>query len=375
MVSRTSRTLVTFASLSVALLAGCGGVSPTQNFPLLSQNHITQRPAAEPVHIWATERIYNKLFGLSADAKTILTVIDTDKQPVPATDPESLKVDDEEHLWLSSLHGDRRRGDGVIQEYVNGSYADAYVPTCVIPSCSAARLFVSDVAVDPNYVFAILDFIGYYEGSGYHYGTGYEYWPNGDPSATPNWFFMNTESQYGCNHDKTVCSIESGDVDRNGNLWVTDDTDHSSKVGLAEITDPAGVSGSTSFTQIEPLGTYKGSPESDARPRLYISDHGTVLNVDDAIADKIYQYRLPVPPSGAPFNTLTPSHCALYCTPKGFGFSRDDEHVVVADGAKYVGSRFGWLDIGDVKTGRWEEVFLPEFTHELSAAAYTPSDK
>lgn len=399
MISRTAQALVVFTLLSAAFLAGCGGGSPVANVSpsqqIGSTPHLKLHGNVSSVHIWAAAPYENEIFGISAGARKALTVIDTDSQTVPATFPVSLKVDAAQNLWVANSND--QFTPGIVQEYVSGSFANAYVTSCRAYDCSYFSDNVTDVAATTNNVFAVMRNIQYdvYSGSSdqCYTGTGYEYWSIQNPSAAPNWFIFvgacpiaadrgrrdasraadgdvlrsrhqNPNSFYGC----TVCTLFSGDVDGAGNLWVIDDG--ASGWGLAEITNPA--SASASLTQIEPFGTY------GTQAFVYVGDRGRVLNVEDLYHGVIFQYTLPVSPSATPFNTLNLPQCpSRYCG-GSFAFSRNDKYVIVPSYCMFC---YGpqpqtSLYIGTVKSGRWEQVTMPQFPQGwFQAAAYTPSDK
>jgi hypothetical protein len=357
--------------LFATLFAGCGGgaVGPTvpAGAGALSKSH----PSVNDVKIWAASAQANKIYGLTEDATRVVTTINTQDAPV------SLKLDQSQDLWVANAgKGDYMSGN--VQEYGGLSLDETYQPACLAPGCDYFLYALYDVAVSSNTVFAIMPALEYsYHrkpdgGTGYEhspvgnpaargilYTTGYEYWPLGNPSA-PSWFIPGAS----CG-----CKLFYGDVDRSGNLWVTDEgySSYGLSGGLAEITNPG--SASPSFTQVKPFGTYRGG----APGHVSVSGNGTVLNVEITYGysggAKIYQYYLPVSPSSTPFNTLT---ICSYCNPGGFSIKKSNEQAVVADGTAQSSKSAGWLDFGQIKQDTWREVSLPQFTYPLNAATYVP---
>lgn len=336
----------------LALLAGCNGNTTSSAIPA-SSSLFTTPPNVNVggIRIWAAAEQTSTVFGLSLDAKSVLKVISTESQPVKGGHPLTLKVDHAQNLFVTDVSGGKA---GVMQEYRNGSFTRAYLPDCPVSDCSNFTGSLTDTVVDSNHVFAIMKKIQYKVGSHTVSGSGYEYWPNGNPSATPVAVLLPSDCS-------VICFVDAGDEDSSGSLWVRDFGEGG--YGVAEITNPTTT---PSFNQILPLDTFTIHPGDIAG--FYISNSGTVLNVGDS-SHKIYQYALPLPYGGSPFNTLTP--CVRGCDPHGFGFNRKDTLIAVGDGGPFK----GWLDIGQVSENHWKKVSNPRFTVPFSSAVYTPSDK
>lgn len=333
-----------------ALLAGCNGGTASPAIPASSSHFAKPVAIAGGIQIWAAAEQTSKLFGLSFDAKRVLEVISTESQRVKGGNPLTLKADGK-NLFVTDVSGGEA---GVIQEYTGGRFARAYSPGCATSDCSNFSGSISDTVVDKSHVFAIMEQIQYRVGSKTLSGTGYEYWPNGDPSATPVAVLFGNDCSL-------LCSIDAGDEDSNGNLWVRDYG--AGEYGVAEITNPTT---SPSMSQILP---FDFTIDQGDIAGFGISNAGTVLNVGDS-SHKIYQYALPLSYGGSPFNTLTP--CVSGCDPHGFGFNSTDRLIVVGDGTSSPSS--GWLDIGHVSKNHWKKVTNRRFTVPISSALYIPGD-
>ncbi len=319
--------------------------------------HFNLRPDAGGVQIWSAMTDADYVLGSSASGKKINASIDTETQATPGYYPTGLKVDHARNLWVANEVGSFGSSfGGVVQEYTNGTFANAYSVQC--PSSAGCKYMYSasfDVAVNSKNVFAALEYMDYEvcNPSCVAYDvSGFEYWPNGSPSSKPTLIALNYRSP--------VVALGWADVDSSGNLWFTDsgyyDGSHYG-YGLVEITNPTT---NPTFTQVEPPGTYSfwGG--------VYVSGRGKTLNVIDEGARKVYQYALPLSPSGTPFNTLTP--CQSGCDPTSGGFNKGDKKMVIGDAND-------WLDIGTVATNHWKQAKSPQMNSSLSGAAYTPSDK
>jgi hypothetical protein len=339
-----------------SLLAGCNGAATSPATPAGSTHFTMPHADAGGITIWAAAEQTSKVFGLSLGAKRVLKVISTERQPVKGSDPLTLKVDRAQNLFVTDVSGGKA---GVIQEYEDGSFTRAYSPDCAVSDCSKFTGLLTDSVVDSNHVFAIMKQIQYKVGSYTVSGSGYEYWPNGNPSATPVEVLLPSDCS-------DICFYDAGDEDSSGNLWVRDFG--GGGYGVAEITNPTT---RPSMNQILPFTFMIGSGDIAG---FYISNAGTVLNVGDS-SHKIYQYALPLPYGGSPFNTLVP--CSQGCDPHGFGFKSKDKLIVVGDGTTGRSNRAhrGWLDIGRVSESRWKKVTNRQFTAPFSSAVYALSDK
>lgn len=198
--------------LVASALAGCNAGTVSPGIPA-SLTDFTRPLANESgVKIWAAEESSNKVFGLSSDAKRVLDVISTKKQPVKGGNPLTLKVDHDRNLFVTDVSGGNA---GVIQEYKDGKFTRAYAPGCAVSNCSSFTGVLSDSAADKNNVFAIMKQIQYKVGTYTTGGSGYEYWPNGNPSATLVEVLLPSDCS-------GICFYDAGDVDSSGNLWLRD---------------------------------------------------------------------------------------------------------------------------------------------------------
>ncbi len=322
--------------------------------------HFGLRRDARGVEIWSALTGADYVLGSPGSGKKVSATIDTETQTTPGYYPGGLKVDHSRNLWVANEVGGFGSTSfaGVVQEYTNGKLANAYSVQCPASGGSSCTYMYStsfDVAVNAKNVFAALEFLDYEvcNPSCKEYDvSGFEYWPNGSPSATPTLIALNYRSP--------VVALGWADVDSSGNLWFSDsgyyDGSHYG-YGLGEITSPTT---KPKFTQVEPFGTYSfwGG--------VYASNGGKTLNVVDEGVQKVYQYALPLSPSGTPFNTLAP--CQSGCMPTSGGFNKGDTKMVIGDSN-------GWLDIGKIKTDHWKQAQAPEMNSGLEGAAYTPSDK
>ena len=316
--------------------------------------HFNLRSDASGVQIWSAMTDAGYVLGSSASGTKINASIDTETQTTPGYYPTGLKVDHARNLWVANEVGSSL--SGVVQEYANGKLANAYSVQCPSPAgCKYLYTTSFDVAVNSKNVFAALEYMDYEvcnPSCSQYDVSGFEYWPNGSPSSPPTLISLNYRSP--------VVALGWADVDGSGNLWFTDsgyyDGSHYG-YGLGEISNPTT---KPAFTQVEPFGTYSfwGG--------VYVSNGGKTLNVVDEGAHNVYQYALPLSPSGTPFNTLTP--CQSGCFLTSGGFNKGDTKMVIGDAND-------WLDIGKVATNQWKQSKAPQMNSSLLGAAYTPSDK
>jgi hypothetical protein len=102
---------------------------------------------------------------------------------------------------------------------------------------------------------------------------------------------------------------------------------------------------------------------------VYVSKHGSLLNIVDSTARTVSQYALPWIKNELPFNVLGPT---LRRTHKGQpvsgGFDRSDANLALGDAES-------WIDVGNVGTNRWSVVRSRHIETGVFGAAYVPSDK
>lgn len=356
-----------FIFLGAALLAGCNGSQAALDTPTRSAPQ--QDPDVSGVRIWAIPKANppntpSVIYGFNLGAKRLVTVIHTAKQSTPGYYPIALRVDHDQNLWvLNQSETKDLSGPPVVQEYTAGSFTAAYVASC--NSVGVGCPVLTDLAVNATYVlaFGLLS-------SSYPPVGGFEAWQVGQPSAKPRWSTQ-SDPYYYCQYRPAqyVCQIYHGDIDDSNNIWLVASacapgSTNCSGIGLFERPSPW--NNRTTFSQIEPPGTYP-SPG-------YIDVNATTVNVEltplgSQYSDEIIQYALPVSASGAPSNVLTP--CLYPCSGGGFGFNATQKQVVIGDGSSEAN---GWLDIGITSKNKWKTVpFLS--LGRFGAAVYTPSDK
>jgi hypothetical protein len=314
------------------------------------------RPDLTGVKIWTSMTYDNYLLGTGKSGNTVKAAIYT--TPNGCEDPIGVKVDHTQNLWVGCQY-DPSTGLGSVQEFSsNGTSEAAYNEGCPLSGskyCSSTSAYGFDVAANSNNVFASLTSFSFDEctpSCAYVSGGGFEWWPAGSPSSTPTLIALPNGG--------LVYDVYYMDLDSSGNIWFDYyGCSTSCGYGLAEIQNPT--SPSWSLVPIEPPGTYQFAGG------VYVSNSGTVLNVIDQYARLVYQYSLPLSPSGSPFNTLGPTAFG-FGDPVSGGFNATDSKMVIGDSSD-------WLDIGKLATNSWSVQKAVLFVSNLQGAAYTPSDK
>jgi hypothetical protein len=199
----------------------------------------------------------------------------------------------------------------------------------------------------------------------YFYESGFFWWNANQPSATPTYITLG--GGIGGNGGPPIIVYYMG-VDSSGNIWFDYGIQFGSNpytYGLAEITSPTS---DPILKPIEPRNFVGGVYENPGG--VYVSSHGKTLNVVDSLRREIFQYHLPLSPSGAPFNVLGPTYTDVqgYGFPVEGGFNKKETQMALGD-------VYGWLDFGAVSSNGWTAVANPNFYAGLFGAAYTPSDK
>ena len=120
------------------VLAGCsnpaagtaGALPMPQGFPAsMSQPAVSRDGGA--VAIWATFFSQNHLFGLAANAKTVIS-IDTATQKHSCSEPLGLKIDPHQNVWIGCSDGNGTNG-GALQEYnSSGKQVAQYTSACPV---------------------------------------------------------------------------------------------------------------------------------------------------------------------------------------------------------------------------------------------------
>ena len=318
------------------------------------------------IGLWVVESNYNVVLAQTSNGKKTLGGVKTDAQgSASGYLPVMVKVDGSQNVWVANEVNATKVG-GVLQEYnKNGALQAAYAWNACGPQYSVCYQEGFDGSATPSYVFAEVSlWQGCYSGYGYHcysyqQGSGFEYWSAGDPSANPTFIPLTFGAP--------VEEVYYMDVDASDNIWFDyygyDSGTGLYGYGLGEITN---ATTNPQFVSILPVGSI-GFPGG-----VYVSGKASaqVLNVTDQLSLEIYQYHLPLSPSGSPFNTLGPTY--YFGDPVSGGFNKTEANNVQAD----CPSNFNaWVDIGLVSTNKWKPVKTFADESCLTGAAYTPSDR
>ncbi len=302
------------------------------------------------VALWATTFLLGgTLIGLDTGAKKIVAAIDEGSSGCSL--PTTVKIDSSQNIWSSC------EIDNNVQEYSkDGVLEKTYDGGCPAPVSECEEYFSAsfDESANSSDVFAGVALDEIETTSGTTIGTGFEWWPASTPSATPTLIALP--------YDDPVEEVNFMDLDTSGNIWFDyyGCSGSSCGYGLAEITKPTK---DPKMVSILPIGSIEEAGG------VYIGDHGKVLNVTDQETRITKQYKLPLSPSGKPFNKLgpTPADAIGFGDPVSGGFNKAETNLVFGDG-------YGWLDLGRVADNKWKVVqninfWLPE------GAGYTPSDR
>jgi hypothetical protein len=352
------------------IVAGCS-VTPqrSSNLPDSSAAVMPRLPSyADPatllasstkVALWVSYKIFGNLLGLDKGGNVVVTVDAWDNGCTP---PLTVKVDHEQNVWVACQFLNPPYLWGGEQEYsssgtVKRSYAFDASRFCGSGYSRCAAQSWDGGWDNKGHVFAELSEGTWLFGSTnsrvvHNMRLGFFWWNANDPSG-PATFIR--ASRY-C---KPMCGVYYMDTDRAGNIWF----DFSStgypglKGGLGEVTNPTT---SPSVRVVFPAGTYQ-QPGG-----VYVSGHGTVLNVTDELAQLIYQYHLPVTRTSRPFNVLGPTRGA----PLSGGFNK-------AESAMALGDLRSGIHIGNLRANLWSlyACYVPHESSPCSGAAFTPSDK
>jgi hypothetical protein len=303
------------------------------------------------VALWATLTQDNALLGESKKLAKTLTVVDT--QANGCVYPVTVKVDASQNVWAGCEYNTNDDA-GVYQEYSkSGALTATYQDGCPSPvsSCSEFYSESMDGAASSSYVFDALSY--YYAAINcspsctYEFGGGFEYWPTGGSQSAPTLIAL----PYG----QPVYGVAFMDLDSSGNVWFDYygcGAGSQCGDGIGEITTPTS---NPTFVSIEAPGYLQCSGG------VYASGAGAVINVIDSCSRTIYRFNT----SGSQTGKLGP---ILLGDPIAGGFNPGDARIAIGD-------EKGWLDVGTVKTNKWQTVASPYFRDGLMGAAYTPSDK
>ena len=120
------------------VLAGCsnsaagtaGALPMPQGLPASTSQPAVSRDGSA-VAIWATFFSENHLFGLAANAKTLIS-IDTATQKRSCSEPLGLKIDAHQNVWIGCSDGNGTSG-GALQEYnSSGKQVAQYTSACPV---------------------------------------------------------------------------------------------------------------------------------------------------------------------------------------------------------------------------------------------------
>ena len=350
--------------VTIALLAGCAlsGTNATPPRGILSISrpiyHVRTEPAK--VALWASNNFDNYLFGVDATLNKTVVVIDT--MGYSCYGPATVKVDHKRNVWIAcnAIHPTSFAQYGGEQEYGSDgefkrSYRyDASAQCSHLPYCYAESL---DGGPDKfGHVFAELSYGNFSQGSRMLLNPGFYWWNKDDRSAPATFIPVSL-------YCAPFCDVDYMDTDDDGNIWfdfhgpILGNEQYSG--GLGEVTHPTT---KPSVKVILPPGSFR------APGGVYVSGHGTVLNVTDQLTRETYQYRLPVTPSSTPFNTLGPTRAKKKgeSDPISGGFNKDESELALGDFR-------GAIDVGHVGTNSW--TMRRNAYCGCASAAFTPSDK
>lgn len=325
---------------------------------------------------WANVMGYNTLLGQNKAGTG--TVIAIDALNNDCETAEGIKVYSERlYVACASTSGQTNRPPGGVQEYSKtGSLLNTYRGGCPtnIPAseCSFFITYAVDVAlsgstpIETGDNFEACYYIGSREGC-YDYGDGWLYWASG-PSGPPTYVNATAAVMGGVQIARTTYF----DLDSSGNMWLnyygSDYNKGQNGSGIVEVENPINPSGMT-VVDIIPPGTLPNTLGADNPLGVYISNHGTVLNVTDTYARTVYQYSLPWSASEAPFNSFQTKADVEGCgEPLTGGFDKAGNSLAQGD-------LCGWLDVSNPTSKTSRGVTNMNFAPGLAGAAYVLSDK
>ena len=302
------------------------------------------------------------LYGMNKKGDELLATIDVGRNQCYS--PVTVKVDHKRHVWVAceDLNSASPAEFGGEQEYGSAGTVENSYTYDATQFCGSGYGFCVAESFDggadnQGHVFAELSAGWTVIGQEVHYMNPGFYWWNAKGSAAPGSFIR--VSRY-C---KPFCAIYYMDADRAGNIWFdfTIAHDGAGGAGLGEVTNPTT---SPSVKIVLPAGTL-GYPGG-----VYVSNHGSVLNVTDQDSRETYQYHLPVTKTSKPFDVLGPTLMSSGSEgrPIAGGFNK-------ADSALALGDFYGWLDLGKVPANTWSISAKADCAGPCLGIAFTPSDK
>jgi hypothetical protein len=350
------RSAPVFASvfLCCPALTGCAQVPSTPGVVAAglsgAPDHLGSAAEAK-VGLWANAG--NVIFGQNSKGNQTITAINTGKDGCSA--PNGIKVDHSNNLWVACTQFNSEYGALLKYAARSDSLAATFDEPVDCGSGCTFEWYAFDVAFDSHgHLFAGT----YSQTCDPTCENSYPalWWNEGSPSSPASGI-----------SDPNIDAASWIDVDGDGNLYLSGQGCRGDRCGIVvdEIADPT--SPSATVTNL----MFVTSSASQLVPyALYISNHGTVMNLTDPYSRTIAQYALPWIANESPFRTLGPTLANYYGEgyPEGGGFDRGDKLLAIGDA-------FGWIDVGKVKNNRWSMTGDANLNTKILDAAYVPSDK
>jgi hypothetical protein len=233
---------------------------------------------------------------------------------------------------------------------------------------NAGYVFSANVYFENAYDCYAGPYGGYY--CEYGYGTGWEYWPKGGTSDQPTEINIYDDDVGGF----SIFEAGYSDIDNSGDIYgyayACNGSYSICGTGIIEVADATG--GSPTVTWALTPGTLPGS-NNGYWAGVYISNKGTVLNVNDSYTSDIYRYKLPVTQSSVPFQTLGPIPGPGSCTAGALagGFSKGDKRFAEGNGG---GNECAAIDVTKVKSNDTTVATGGGLSYPVDAA-YVKADK
>ncbi len=321
------------------------------------------RADAARIGMWGSNNIDSYIYAMNKKGTKVLGTIDTAANGCYS--PVTIKIDHKQNIWVGceELDVTYPAEFGGEQEYSSSGSVQRSYAFDASKFCGSAYSYCVADSFDggwdgAGHVFAELS-------SGdtvinrtvYYLNPGFYWWNSNEPSG-PGTFIRAS------GYCRPVCAVDFMDTDRSGNIWFDFSTSSQGSKGyggLGEVTNP------TTSPKIKialPAGTY-GSAGG-----VYVSGHGSVLNVTDQESRETYQYRLPVTRMSAPFNVLGPTleKYSIEGRPVSGGFNKTESAFALAD--------LTWIDIGKLPANRWSMSPMADCAdNPCLGVGYTPSDK
>jgi hypothetical protein len=303
------------------------------------------------VGLWASYIGQSELLGFNTAAHKVLAVVDTAANK--CFGPNAVKVDREQNVWVACEGIGASSASAGQQEYGPDGTIKLTYAFDVSSRCSNCSVLSFDGGRDNDgHVFAELSIGSRETQRGFRWtNPGFYWWDSKNPSGPATFI----RASHYC---QPMCGVYYMDTDRGGNIWFDFAGNGAGlKGGLGEVTNPTT---SPLVRVVFPAGTYR-QPGG-----VYVSGHGTVLNVTDQGTRMTYQYHLPVTSSSTPFNALGPSVDA----PVEGGFNKTETSLALG------GATYG-IQIGKLPVNTWKRsaCALKGDEGACTGVAFTPSDK